>query len=385
MTEEPAAAAAPGHRIGVLKEQAQGERRVAATPETVRKLIALGAELAVEPGAGTAAGITDADYAAAGARIAPRDALLAGADIVLAVQPPDPATLDGVRPGAWLVGALSPFADPARNAGYAARGIVAMAMDWMPRITRAQSMDILSSQSNLAGYKAVLDAAAEYDRAFPMMMTAAGTIPAARLFVMGVGVAGLQAIATGRRLGAQVSATDVRSATREQIESLGAKAVFVEAEPGIEGEGAGGYATEMSDAYRAAQAALVSAHIARQDIVITTALIPGRPAPRLVSDAQIATMRAGSVIVDLAVEQGGNVEGAVAGEVVERHGVRIVGHRNVAGRLAADASALFARNLHNFLAAFWDRAAGGPVPDAEIGDAIRLTQGGRIVHPRLQE
>ena len=256
-------------------------------------------------------------------------------------------------------------------------------MEFMPRITRAQSMDILSSQSNLAGYKAVLDAAAEYGRSFPMMMTAAGTVSPAKAFIMGVGVAGLQAIATARRLGAQVSATDVRSATREQIESLGAKAIFVESVAGIEGEGKGGYATEMSEEYRQAQAELVSSHIAKQDIVITTALIPGKPAPRLVSDAQIASMKPGSVIVDLAVEQGGNVEGAVAGEVVERHGVKIVGHRNVPSRLAADASALFARNLYNFLSAFWNKERNAPVLDEEIGNAIRVTQGGKIVSERL--
>jgi NAD(P) transhydrogenase subunit alpha len=246
-------------------------------------------------------------------------------------------------------------------------------------------MDILSSQSNLAGYKAVLDAAGEYDRAFPMMMTAAGTISAAKVFVMGVGVAGLQAIATARRLGAQVSATDVRSATKEQIISLGAKAIFVEDVAGIEGEGAGGYATEMSDEYKAAQAALVSSHIAKQDIVITTALIPGRPAPRLISDAQIATMRPGSVIVDLAVEQGGNVEGAVAGEVAIVHGVRIVGHRNVPSRLAADASALFSRNIFNFLSAFWDAETKAPVlpDDDEIVQGVRLTRDGKVVNERL--
>ncbi|WP_174279933.1 NAD(P)(+) transhydrogenase (Re/Si-specific) subunit alpha, partial [Sphingomonas bacterium] len=296
---------------------------------------------------------------------------------------PDLAALTGVAAGAWLVGALDPVGQGDRVRAYAAAGLEALAMEWMPRITRAQSMDILSSQSNLAGYKAVLDAAAEYGRAFPMMMTAAGTVSAARVFVMGVGVAGLQAIATARRLGAQVSATDVRSATREQIASLGAKPVFVEGVAGIEGEGAGGYAGETSAEYQAAQAALVSAHIAKQDIVVTTALIPGRPAPRLVTDAQLATMRPGSVVVDLAVEQGGNVEGAVAGEVVTRHGVRIVGHRNMPSRLAADASALYARNLLNLLTIFWDKAAGRPVLDAEIGDAIRLTRGGAVVHPRL--
>jgi NAD(P) transhydrogenase subunit alpha len=263
--------------------------------------------------------------------------------------------------------------------------VEALAMEFMPRITRAQSMDILSSQSNLAGYKAVLDAAAEYGRAFPMMMTAAGTISAARVFVMGVGVAGLQAIATARRLGAQVSATDVRAATKEQIESLGAKAIFVEKVAGIEGEGTGGYATEMSDEYKTAQAELVSSHIAKQDIVITTALIPGRPAPRLISDAQLQTMRPGSVIVDLAVEQGGNVEGAVAGEIVERHGVKIVGHRNVPSRLAADASALFSRNLYNFLSAFWDAETKQPVlpDDDEIVKGVRLTRGGKVVNERL--
>ena len=258
-------------------------------------------------------------------------------------------------------------------------------MEWMPRITRAQSMDILSSQSNLAGYRAVIDGAAAYGRAFPMMMTAAGTVSAARVFVMGVGVAGLQAIATARRLGAQVSATDVRSATREQIQSLGAKPIFVEQVAGIEGEGAGGYAGETSPEYQAAQADLVSAHIAKQDIVITTALIPGRPAPRLVSAAQLASMRAGSVVVDLAADAGGNVEGVVAGETVELHGVKIIGPLNLARSLAADSSALFARNLYNFLAAFWDKDSGGPVlpDDDEIVMAIRLTRNGSVVNERL--
>ncbi len=372
-------------KVAGLRETASGERRVAVTPKTARKLVALGAEVAVEAGAGEGASFADADYAAAGASVGTRAATLAGADVILGVQGPDPATLVGAKPGAWLVASLNPFAERARVEGYAAAGLEALAMEWMPRITRAQSMDILSSQSNLAGYKAVLDAAAEYGRAFPMMMTAAGTVSAARVFVMGVGVAGLQAIATARRLGAQVSATDVRSATREQIMSLGAKPVFVENVAGIEGEGAGGYAGETSPEYQAAQAALVSSHIAKQDIVITTALIPGRAAPRLVSDAQLATMRPGSVVVDLAVEQGGNVEGAQAGEVVERHGVRIVGHRNVPSRLAADASALFSRNLLNFLTAFWDKEAGRPVlPEGdEIGEAIRVTRGGQVVSARL--
>jgi NAD(P) transhydrogenase subunit alpha len=370
-------------KIAVLKEQADGERRVSATPETVKKFIALGAALAVEAGAGDTASIADAAYSDAGASVGDRAAALAGADIVLGVQGPNPASLDGVTPGAWIVASLNPFIERARIEAYAAAGYEALAMEFMPRITRAQSMDILSSQSNLSGYKAVLDAAAEYGRAFPMMMTAAGTISAAKAFVMGVGVAGLQAIATARRLGAQVSATDVRAATREQIQSLGAKPIFVENVAGIEGEGTGGYAGEMSPEYQAAQAELVSGHIAKQDIVITTALIPGRAAPRLISAAQVASMKPGSVIVDLAVEQGGNVEGSVAGEVVVVNGVKIVGHRNVPSRLAADASALFSRNLFNFLNAFWDKEAGRPVLDAEIGDAIRLTQGGKIVNPRL--
>jgi len=370
-------------KIAVLKETADGECRVAATPETVKKFIALGATLAVEAGAGQAATIADAAYADAGASVGDRAATLAGADIILGVQGPDAMSLAGAAPGAWLVAGLNPFGERAKIVGYATAGIEALAMEFMPRITRAQSMDILSSQSNLSGYKAVLDAAAEYGRAFPMMMTAAGTVSAAKAFVMGVGVAGLQAIATARRLGAQVSATDVRSATKEQILSLGAKPIFVENVAGIEGEGSGGYAGEMSDEYKAAQAELVSSHIAKQDIVITTALIPGRPAPRLISDAQVASMRPGSVIVDLAVEQGGNVEGSVAGEVVIRHGVKIVGHRNVPSRLAADASALFSRNLYNFLSTFWDKETGRPVLDEEIGDAVRLTKGGAVVNARL--
>ncbi len=375
-------------KIAVLKEHADGERRVAATPETVRKFAALGATLAVETGAGDTASIADAAYRDAGATVGDRAETLAGADIVLGVQGPAASSLTGVSRGAWIVASLDPFGtgpDRGRTRvdDYAAAGYEALAMEFMPRITRAQSMDILSSQSNLSGYKAVLDAAAEYGRAFPMMMTAAGTISAARVFVMGVGVAGLQAIATARRLGAQVSATDVRAATREQIQSLGAKPIFVETVAGIEGEGAGGYAGEMSAEYQAAQAELVSGHIAKQDIVITTALIPGRPAPRLISAAQVASMKPGSVIVDLAVEQGGNVEGAIAGEIVDVNGVRIVGHRNVPSRLAADASALFSRNLFNFLSAFWDKDTGRPVLDAEIGDAIRLTRDGKVVNARL--
>lgn len=368
-------------RIAVLKERANGETRVSATPETVKKFIALGATVSVEAGAGETASIADAEYSAAGAEIA-KDAAR-GADIVLGVQGPDPKALKGANAGAWIVAGLDPFGQRARIDDYAKGGFEALAMEFMPRITRAQSMDILSSQSNLAGYKAVIEAANLYGRAFPMMMTAAGTISAAKAFVMGVGVAGLQAIATARRLGAQVSATDVRSATKEQILSLGAKPIFVESVAGIEGEGAGGYATEMSEEYQKAQAELVSSHIAKQDIVITTALIPGRAAPRLISDAQIASMKPGSVIFDLAVAQGGNVEGSKADEVVVRHGVKILGYANTPAKLPADASALFARNLYNFLSAFWDKEAGKPVLDEEIGNAVRLTQGGKVVNERL--
>ena len=368
--------------IAVLRERAAGETRVSATPETVKKLIALGAAVTVEAGAGVSASIADADYVAAGAQIA-HDHAAKGADIVFGVQGPEVDVLAGANPGAWVVAGLDPFGRRDRVEAYAAGGLEALAMEFMPRITRAQSMDILSSQANLAGYKSVLIAANLYGRAFPMMMTAAGTVSAAKAFVMGVGVAGLQAIATARRLGAQVSATDVRSATKEQIQSLGAKPIFVENVAGIEGEGAGGYATEMSPEYQKAQAELVSSHIAKQDIVITTALIPGRAAPRLISDAQIATMKPGSVIYDLAVAQGGNVEGSVVDQVVERHGVKIVGYANTPAQLPADASALYARNLYNFLNAFWDKDAGRPVLDEEIGNAIRLTQGGKVVHERL--
>ncbi len=370
-------------KIAVLKEVAAGETRVAASPETVKKFIALGAQISVEAGAGLAASIADADYLAAGAMVETGAIALKDADIILGVQGPDPKALYGVKKGAWLVAGLDPFGQRSRVDEYALLGLEALAMEFMPRITRAQSMDILSSQSNLSGYKAVIDAAGAFGRAFPMMMTAAGTVSAARVFIMGVGVAGLQAIATARRMGAIVSATDVRSATKEQIESLGAKAIFVEDVAGIEGEGAGGYATEMSDAYKAAQAELVSSHIAKQDIVITTALIPGRAAPQLVSDAQIASMKPGSVIFDLAVVQGGNVEGSVPDKVVEKHGVKIIGYSNTPAHLAADTSALFSRNLLNFLSAFWDKDAGKPVLDDEIGDAIRLTQGGKVVNARL--
>lgn len=371
-------------KIAVLKEAA-GETRCAAIPETVKKFAALGAQMAVEEGAGEAASISDSQFEEAGATIGTRAEVLKNAKIILCVNGPDPQSLGGVEAGALLIGGLDPLRQREKIEGYASAGLEALAMEWMPRITRAQSMDILSSQSNLAGYKAVIDAAATYGRAFPMMMTAAGTVSPAKVFVMGVGVAGLQAIATAKRLGAQVSATDVRSATKEQIQSLGAKPIFVENVAGIEGEGAGGYATEMSHEYQKAQAELVSGHIAKQDIVITTALIPGKPAPRLISDAQIASMRPGSVIVDLAAEAGGNVEGTKSGEHVERHGVTIIGASNLARSLAADASALFARNHYNFLSAFWNKEQEGPeLPDDdEIVKAIRLTKAGRIVNERL--
>ena len=372
-------------KIAVLKETAPGETRCAAIPETVKKFGALGAEVAVEKGAGDSAAVPDSEFEAAGAKVGDRTSVLSGADVILCVNGPDPASISGAKKGALLVGGLDPLRRRDDIDAYAKAGLQALAMEWMPRITRAQSMDMLSSQSNLAGYKAVIEAASAYGRAFPMMMTAAGTVSPAKVFVMGVGVAGLQAIATAKRLGAQVSATDVRSATREQIQSLGAKPIFVENVSGIEGEGAGGYATEMSEEYRKAQAELVSSHIAKQDIVITTALIPGKPAPRLITDAQVATMRPGSVIVDLAADAGGNVEGTVDGERVRKHGVTIIGQSNLSRSLAADASALLARNLYNFLSAFWneEKKAFELPDDDEIVQAIRLTSDGKVVNERL--
>ena len=306
--------------------------------------------------------------------------------MLLAVRPPEASELAGLRQGAKLIGGLAPYTDAARLEAYAGLGIEAMALELLPRITRTQSMDILSSQANLAGYHAVVRAATEFNRCLPMMTTAAGSIPAAKAFVMGVGVAGLQAIATARRLGAIVSATDVRPETREQIQSLGAKPVFEEIQEGDQLTAAqGGYAGEMSEGYRQRQAALVSGHIAAQDIVVTTALIPGRPAPRLISDEQVASMKPGSVIVDLAAENGGNVEGVALGETVERHGVLIIGLANGASRLAVDASNLFARNCYNFIEAFWDKKEkilAMPADDALV-EAVLLTKEGRIVHPRF--
>ena len=368
----------------VLKEFSD-EPRVAATPETVRKLTALGLNVTVERGAGEASGFADADYEAAGATCAdPITDALQQAELVFAVNAPPQEKIAVMKSGAVLVAMLDPTAERAET--YAAQNIEAMAMEFMPRITRAQSMDVLSSQSNLAGYKAVLDATAEFNRALPMMMTAAGTVPAARVFVMGAGVAGLQAIATAKRLGAIVSATDVRRAAAEQVESLGGSFVMVEAEEGESGETEGGYAKEMSAEYQQRQAALVAEHIKKQDIVICTALIPGRPAPELVTQAMVESMKPGSVIVDLAVERGGNCKLSRAGEVVNHQGVKLVAHKNVPGRLAGNASELFARNLYNFIEAFFDKEAKQPKIDweDEIIENIGLTRGGAVVHPALK-
>jgi NAD(P) transhydrogenase subunit alpha len=372
--------------IAVIKEHRAGETRVAAVPETVKKLIAFGAEVVIEAGAGLAADYPDADYQAAGARLAPNaQAALSAADLVLKVRAPDEAEIAAIRPGAMVAGLLNPFQDRALLDALAARGASAFALEFIPRITRAQTMDALSSQANLAGYRAVIEAAEAFGKALPMMMTAAGTVAPAKVFVMGAGVAGLQAIATARRLGGVVTATDVRPAAKEQVESLGAKFLAVEDEEFRAAQTAGGYAKEMSAAYQAKQAELIAGHIARQDIVITTALIPGRPAPRLVSAAHVAAMRPGSVIVDLAVEQGGNVEGVRVGEACETaNGVKILGRANLPGRVAADASALYARNLLAFAGLLFDKA-GALAPDYEdeILKAALIAQGGTVVHPAL--
>lgn len=380
-------------KIAVLKERAAHERRVAATPETVKKFLGLGATMTVETGAGAGASISDAAYKAAGASIA-KDAKAAakGADVVLKVGRPlrkgeskdKVDELAAIPKGAALVAILNPYKDKKGPEAYAKAGVTAFAMEFMPRITRAQSMDVLSSQSNLAGYKAVLDAAEHFGRAFPMMMTAAGTVAPARVFVMGAGVAGLQAIATAKRLGAIVSATDVRPAAAEQVRSLGGKFVMVESEETESAETSGGYAREMSADYQKKQAALVAETIAGQDIVITTALIPGKPAPVLVTEKMVNSMKPGSVIVDLAVEQGGNVEGSQAGKVVTtKGGVTIVGHLNVPSRLAADTSALYARNLFNFLSPMIEKGAKGLKIDweDEIPLGTALTRDGKVVHP----
>lgn len=377
-------------KIAIPRERRAHETRVAATPETVKKLTALGCEIVVEKGAGTDAAILDEAYKAAGAAIA-KDAktTLAGADVVLKVQRPIAGGADdelgSYKKGAIVISIMDPMRAQDDVAAMAKAGLTAFAMDLVPRITRAQSMDVLSSQANLAGYKAVLDAAAEYGRAMPMMMTAAGTIAPARVLVMGVGVAGLQAIATARRLGAIVSATDVRPAAKEQVESLSGTFVAVEDEEFKQAETAGGYAKEMSDAYKAKQAALIAETIKKQDMVITTALIPGRPAPMLVSADMVKSMRPGSVIVDLAVEAGGNCALSQPGKVVVKHGVRIVGHLNVPGRLAADTSALYARNLFNLLQLMIDgeSKALNIDWDDEIIKGICVTRDGAVVHPAL--
>ena len=371
-------------KVAVIKETDPGEPRVAATPETVKKLIGLGAEVAVEPNAGVKSGILDADYANAGAKVASDAA--SGADVVLKVRRPSASELAGYKKGAAVVAIMDPYGNEAALKQMADAGVVAFAMELMPRITRAQSMDVLSSQANLAGYRAVIDAAEEYGRALPMMMTAAGTVPAAKVFIMGVGVAGLQAIATARRLGAIVTATDVRPATKEQVESLGAKFLAVEDEEFKNAQTAGGYAKEMSKEYQAKQAALVAEHIKKQDIVITTALIPGRPAPKLVSKEMVASMRPGSVLVDLAVERGGNVEGAKPGEVTQVGPAKIVGYLNVPGRLAASASALYAKNLLTFLETLIDKKEKKLAVnwDDELVKGTVLTRDGAIVHPNFK-
>jgi NAD(P) transhydrogenase subunit alpha len=374
-------------KIAVPAEIDPAEPRVAATPDTVKKLTALGGEVVIETGAGVKSGILDADYEAAGASIGSTAAfVVTNADVVLKVRRPTAEELTHYKQGALVFAIMDPYGNEAALADMAKAGVTGFAMELMPRITRAQVMDVLSSQANLAGYRAVIDASSEFGRAFPMMMTAAGTVPAAKVFVMGVGVAGLQAIATARRLGGIVTATDVRPAVKEQVQSLGAKFIAVEDEEFKQAETAGGYAKEMSKDYQAKQAALVAEHIKKQDIVITTALIPGRPAPRLISAEMVKSMKPGSVIVDLAVERGGNVEGAQAGGVADVNGVKIVGYNNVAGRLAASASSLYAKNLLNFLDILIDKKAKALSVnwDDEIVKATALTKDGAIVHQSFQ-
>ncbi|HTN60716.1 MAG TPA: Re/Si-specific NAD(P)(+) transhydrogenase subunit alpha [Devosia sp.] len=373
-------------KIAIVRERFDGENRVAATPETVGKLIALGGSVSVEKDAGLGARIPDADYAAAGATIvATAAAALKDAEIVLTVRRPAAASLAGVAKGALVIGALDPYGNDGDVAALAKAGVTAVSMEFMPRITRAQVMDILSSQANLAGYQAVIDAAAEFDRALPMMMTAAGTVRPAKAFVMGAGVAGLQAIATAKRLGAVVSATDVRPAAKEQVESLGGKFVAVEDEEFKQAETAGGYAKQMSAEYQAKQAELTASHIAKQDIVITTALIPGRPAPRLITKAMVESMAPGSIIVDLAAERGGNVELTVPGKIVEHKGVKIIGYTNVQGRIPTTASQLYARNLLAFVTTLIDAKEKTLAInwDDELVKATVLTRDGAVVHPNF--
>jgi NAD(P) transhydrogenase subunit alpha len=371
-------------RIAVPRETDGGEPRVAATPETIKKFKSFGADVTIARGAGVASGVPDAEFEAAGAQIG--DVVTKDADIVLKVRRPVSGELAAYRKGALVIAIMDPYGNEPALKQMADAGISTFAMELLPRITRAQSMDVLSSQANLAGYRAVIDAAEEYGRALPMMMTAAGTVPAAKVFIMGVGVAGLQAIATARRLGAIVTASDVRPATKEQVESLGAKFLAVEDEEFKNAQTAGGYAKEMSKEYQAKQAALVAEHVKKQDIVITTALIPGRPAPRLISKDMVASMRPGSVIVDLAIERGGNVEGARAGEVAQAGGVRIVGYLNVPGRLAASASSLYAKNLLTFVETLIDKKEKKLAVnwDDELVKATLLTRDGAIVHPNFQ-
>ena len=374
-------------KIAVPRERDPEEGRVAATPDTVKKFKALGFDVTVEAGAGTLSRIPDAEFAAAGATIAPDAASTwAGADVILKVRRPAAEEIALIPAGSLVIGTLDPHGHKPEIQALADTRAAGFAMEFMPRITRAQVMDVLSSQANLAGYQAVIDAAAEYDRAYPMMMTAAGTVSAAKVFVMGAGVAGLQAIATARRLGAIVTATDVRPAAKEQVASLGAKFVAVEDEEFKQAETAAGYAKPMSAEYQAKQAALVAEHIKKQDIVITTALIPGRPAPKLVTAEMVASMKPGSVLIDLAVERGGNVVGAEAGKVVDLNGVKIVGHLNVAGRIAASASLLYAKNLYAFVETLVDKKAKTLAVnwDDELVKATLVTRDGTIVHPALQ-
>jgi NAD(P) transhydrogenase subunit alpha len=373
-------------KIAVLKERRFNETRVAATPDTVKKLAGLKHTIAIETGAGTAAGIRDEDYIAAGATIGPAADVLSGADIVFKVRAPDAAELATYPKGAAMAGLLEPYAAKKEAAEYAAAGVTAVAMEFVPRITRAQSMDVLSSQANLAGYRAVIEGSQLYGRALPMMMTAAGTVAAAKVFIMGAGVAGLQAIATARRLGGIVSATDVRPAAKEQVASLGAKFVAVENEEFKAAETAAGYAKPMSPEYQKLQAELVAAHIAKQDIVVTTALIPGRPAPVLVTEAMVRSMRPGSVVIDLAVVQGGNCPLSKPDEVVDVNGVKVAGFTNLPGRIAADASALYSKNLLALLPLFTgENAAFSPKWDDEIVKAAVLTRDGQVVHPALKD
>ena len=374
-------------KIAIVRERTEGETRVAATPETVMKFIALGASVAIEKGAGATARFPDADYKSAGAEIAPSAAAaLKGADIVLTVRRPEAGLLGDVAAGALVVGGMDPYGNEGQIAALARTGVTVIAMEFMPRITRAQVMDILSSQANLAGYQGVIDAAVNFDRAFPMMMTAAGTVRPAKVFVMGAGVAGLQAIATAKRLGAIVSATDVRPAAKEQVESLGGKFIAVEDDEFRQAETATGYAKPMSAEYQQKQAALTAQHIAKQDIVITTALIPGRPAPKLVSRAMVESMVPGSVIVDLAAERGGNVELTQPGQVVTTaNGVTLIGYTNVPGRLATSASQLYSRNLYAFIETLFDKKTKAFAVnwDDELVKATVLTRGGAVVHPNF--